>query len=344
MTHPKVLELWEALEAKQGNISAQLCYLDNWLDETKGWSFQHSEFGKTFTYFKSNPSTCGAAAEKFSAKLGQIYCEAIAQAVNNIENSAGAVSAVEKLAVACKDPHNKRIVLQKLAGPPNFCNSTAIKVCSGYFGDELDIDVCRKIVADYGDAAKEKQNAQDMARMDAELDRENAAQKAQWFKTVEELRGRPVYIRFWEKMAKIQAEGGMPLTHTDPMFQQPDHKFAFMKLGGSNPLSFLGGISFLKKYAELKFEVRQAIVKYGILFYFKNTACKGCIPIHRPAEFGPIEPVKNSDGAVQGYAFTVTTKLPRRFGAPPGCEWKIGAKTEAEAQEVLNTCEKVRAA
>ena len=55
-----------------------------------------------------------------------------------------------------------------------------------------------------------------------------------------------------------------------------------------------GGISFLKKFTELKFEVRKGITKAGIL-YFKNSV-KGCIPVHRLAEIGPIEPVKNLRG------------------------------------------------
>lgn len=334
-------DLWEILEAKKGNTAAQLTALENWLETTDNWWMNHDAFGETFKFFRSNSSTACACADKFGAHLGRVYCAAIAKAVHWVENSAAALSAVEKLIPACKDKENFRTVLHELAGPPNFCNVSAIHVCSQKFDHELDIDVCRQIVKKYGDDVRSKQLEAEQAEMDKELDAEMAAQKQGWFKRVAELRGRPIYIKFWEKMAHIQQEGGS-LSDKDGMFSPADQEFTFMKLGGSNPLSFLGGISFLKKFTELKFEVRKGIMKAGILFYFKNSQAKGCIPVHRPAEIGPIEPVKNSEGQVQGYAFTLKTKLPRRFGAGDGCEWKIGGKTEAEAQEVLAAVERAR--
>ena len=48
------------LEAKNGNTAAQLAALDNWLEETKSWSFGYKEFGETFKFFKDNASTAGA--------------------------------------------------------------------------------------------------------------------------------------------------------------------------------------------------------------------------------------------------------------------------------------------
>ena len=83
MTHPKVLELWEMLEAKKGNTASQLACLDNWLENTKGWAFYNEDFGETFKFFKSNSSTCNEAARKFSEKLGQIYCEVRMSVVAN---------------------------------------------------------------------------------------------------------------------------------------------------------------------------------------------------------------------------------------------------------------------
>ena len=343
MTHPKVVELWEMLEAKNGNTAAQLAALDNWLEETKSWSFGYKEFGETFKFFKDNASTAGACAEKFSNHLGQCYCDAICEASKWIQNSAGVLSAIEKLSVTCKDKENFRRVLQAIAGPPNYCNVTSIKICSGYFrdGDELDIDVCRKIVADYGDTARAKELEAEQAATDAEIDREMAQQSESWFEMVKSARARPIYIKFWKKIAELQQEGGLMLGSNDPMFSNAEATFDFMKLSGSGVApSFLAGISFLKKYTEPKFELRQAIVKAGILFYFKNSTAKGCIPIHAPTEISS-EIVELPEGA--GFAFTVKTKLPRRFRSPLGCDWKLGGKTRADAEALLEKLTKLAA-
>ena len=69
MTHPTVLELWEMLEAKKGNTASQLSCLDNWLRETKSWSFGVKDFGETFKFFKSNASTAGECASKFAVSV-----------------------------------------------------------------------------------------------------------------------------------------------------------------------------------------------------------------------------------------------------------------------------------
>ena len=96
----------------------------------------------------------------------------------------------------------------------------------------------------------------------------------------------------------------------------------------------------MKKFTEPKFELRQAIVKAGILFYFKNSTAKGCIPIHAPAEISS-EIVELPEGA--GFAFTVKTKLPRRFRSPLGCDWKLGGKTRADAEALLEKLKKLAA-
>ena len=230
--------------------------------------------------------------------------------------------------------------MHRLAGSPNFCSSTSIKVASGYFGDELDIDVCRSIVKEYGDKVRDQQLAAEQAETDAEIDAEMARQSEAWFKKAKSAGGRPIYLRFWEKYQKCRMEGGA-FTDKDPMFSNATAQFPFFKMGGKGAApQFLAGISFLKKFTEPKFEQRQGILKAGILFYFKNTSAKGCIPVHRPADFGEIVALPEGEG----YAFTVMTKLPRRIPEDLGCTWQLGGKTREDAEKLLKALQDAQAA
>ena len=330
--HQRVSELFEALEAKKGNTASQLAYLDTWLDGH--WSFSAQEFGETFKFFKSNTSTVVACADKFGQRLGQVWCEAIKNAVQWVgDNPSAALAAVEKLAPACRDKGNCRIVLNALAGPPVFAQSTSIKAASGYFGEELDIDICRKIVKDYGDSVKAKQQAAQQEEMDKEVEAEQQAQQDAWFKMVEENRAYPIYIKFWKTWVKRKNEGP-PLTNKDTLFSYAEHDIKFCKMSGSGTIpkamipSFMP--DFIKKQGECKVEERQAIIKKGQLFYFKNTTAKGCIPLHNCHDLGEIKK------KAEHYLFEVHTKLPRRIGSQLGCCWEIGGKTEEEATKLRN--------
>ena len=334
MTNPRVLELWELLEAKKGNTAAQLSALSKWLDTVEGWSFGEQDFGETFKFFQSNASTAVACAGKFAEKLSQIYCPHIACAVRYVDNNAGAIEAVKKLATKCKDPHNVRIVLRAMAGKPLFCSCTELRAASEAFGDPLDVDVCRKI-ADEGSAeraaAEEARTQEDMR----EFDREQAQQLSSWYANAEKSGAIPLYIKFWKAWEKAKMGESPPVNSRDPMFAGADAQFNFMKLAGTGtiPFPFLNGISFLKKFTEPKFEVRQAIVKKGLLFYCKNTQVKGCIPLYK--RVADIDTNITQEGE-EGYAFTIRAKLSRRLGnGNPTCDWRIGGKTMKEAQEVL---------
>ena len=175
-----------------------------------------------------------------------------------------------------------------------------------------------------------------------ELDNLNN-QNEKWFDMVKSESARPIYVKFWRKLSKPRKPGDAVerLSSSDPIFSNAEATFDFMKMSGAGVApDFVKSVSFLQKYAEPKFELRQAIVKAGILFYFKSETAKGCIPIHAPAEISS-EIVELPEGA--GFAFTVKTKLPRRFRSPMDCDWKLGGKTRAEAEELLEKLRKLAA-
>ena len=175
-----------------------------------------------------------------------------------------------------------------------------------------------------------------------ELDNLNN-QNEKWFDMVKSESARPIYVKFWRKLSKPRKPGDAVerLSSSDPIFSNAEATFDFMKMSGAGVApDFVKSVSFLQKYAEPKFELRQAIVKAGILFYFKSETAKGCIPIHAPAEISS-EIVELPEGA--GFAFTVKTKLPRRFRSPLGCDWKLGGKTRADAEALLEKLTKLAA-